>query len=473
MLAARVAHRIGPIPTGRLLMTTATSLLRRSARTKALARRARGAIVTWERLAFWASVGVVLVFSQFWVMEITGPVVTVDPNVSAALRNYFLPAYAVAVILAASRLGPLAAGILRSPLLALLVGLTFVSVLWSIDPEVTVRRGMAVLLTTLSGMAIATRFAWPRFVEVLATAFAALVAMSVLTVALAPSYGIMTADFPGAWRGVWDHKNALGYNMTVGFVVFVAAAMLNPRRRWLWWGLAAAAVALVFLSTSKTSLVSCLAAAFLVGIIWIGRQGPAGVVLATYILISGLFAAGFLFVADPGLLFRLLGKDETLTGRTRIWAAVMRQIAKRPWTGYGYGAVWTETSNWGPLPWISKEQGFVVHEAHNGWLAVWLELGYVGLCAAAVTVAEVWTRTVFGIFRRPSTYLSLPFLAIFSLHSITEAALLAQNDFIWLIFSGVALKIASPEEPSPWAGDGGDAPARLVSVRKRAARRRR
>ena len=89
------------------------------------------------------------------------------------------------------------------------------------------RGGMAVLLTTLAGMVIASRFDWPRFVEVLASAFAILVVMCFGTVLLAPRYGIMTTDFPGAWRGVWDHKNALGYNMTVGFVVFVAAAMLS------------------------------------------------------------------------------------------------------------------------------------------------------------------------------------------------------------------------------------------------------
>jgi O-antigen ligase len=264
-------------------------------------------------------------------------------------------------------------------------------------------------------------------------------------VVLQPSYGIMTIDFPGAWRGVWDHKNELGYNMSVGFTVFAAAAMLSPRRRWLWWGFAAAAMVLALASTSKTSLVCCLMAALIVGVLWVSRRGPVGALLALYLALTGLCAAGFLLVADPGVLLAALGKDETLTGRTRIWAAVMHQIEKRPWTGFGYGAVWNETSNWGPLPWISKEQGFVIHEAHNGWLGIWLELGYIGLAAALAAVADAWIRTLIGVFRRPSTYFTLPFLAIFTLHSVTEAALLAQNDFIWLIFSAIAVKLASPE----------------------------
>ncbi|HEY1751473.1 MAG TPA: O-antigen ligase family protein, partial [Caulobacteraceae bacterium] len=176
--------------------------------------------------------------------------------------------------------------------------------------------------------------------------------------------------------------------------------------------------------------------------------GPIGAVLAIYLALSGFCAAGFLFVADPGLVLAALGKDETLTGRTEIWSAVMHQIVKRPWTGYGYGAVWTETSNWGPLPWISKEQGFVIHEAHNSWLGVWLELGYVGLFFTAAMLLVAWVRVLIGVFRRPSAYFTLPFLAIFSLHSITEAALLAQNDFIWLILSAIVLKVGAPE-PAP------------------------
>jgi exopolysaccharide production protein ExoQ len=400
-------------------------------------------------LAFWACVGIVLVYSQFWVMEITGPVVTVDPSVSDSLRNYFVPAYGLTLILLASQGGATAMGMLRSPLIVLLIGVAFLSITWSIDPEVTGRRATAVLLTSLSGMMIAVRFpTWPRFLEVLAATFALLVVMSFAEALLAPSYGRMTTDFPGAWRGVWDHKNTLGYNMSVGFAVFAAAGVLNPSRRWLWCGFAAAALALVLLSQSKTALLSCVIAALCMGFTWIGRRGPAGALIAVYLAVTALCVAGFVLVTDPGLPLAMLGKDETLTGRTRVWAAVMHQIEKRPWTGYGYGAVWTETSAWGPLPQISREQGFVIHEAHNGWLGVWLELGYIGLVAAALAVADVWARTLIGALRRPSTYLTLPFLATFTLHSITEASILYQNDFIWLIFSAVSLKLAAPEQPA-------------------------
>lgn len=379
-------------------------------------------------------------------LPVVGPVNDVEPDVSAALRNVYFPAYLVVLILAVSRLETVMVMIARAPLSTLLVALTFVSVLWSIDPEVTERRAVAVGFTTLCGFALAARFDWPTLLEVLAAAFAATVVMSFLIVWLLPSYGRMTDVFPGAWRGVWGHKNLLGYYMSVAFVVFVAAAILRPARRRLWIGFGAAAVALVLFSTSMTSLVSCLIAAACVGLVWIARRGRVGALAAAYLAVAGVCAAALLLIADPGLPLRLVGKDETLTGRTQIWAAVARQIALRPVTGYGYGAVWDERSFWGPLPWISRQQGFVIHEAHNSWLGVWLELGYGGLALAVLLFVDVGARIVWGLRHRPSAYFTLPFSVIFCLHAFTESVILTQNDLIWLMFAAVAVKLASPED---------------------------
>jgi O-antigen ligase len=331
----------------------------------------------------------------------------------------------------------------------LLLAVAFASIVWSIDPQVTWRRCVAVLFTSLAGVVIAERFAWPKFLEVFAIAFAIVVVLCFLFALLAPTYGIMNFDFPGAWRGVWDHKNLLGYNMSVAFIVFAASAIANPRRRWLWIAMSLAAVVLMLLSQSKTSLVSCLIGSCCIPLVALARRGPKGAVAATFLWVSALLCLAFLIYAAPSLLLGLIGKDDTFTGRTQIWAAVLRQIAQRPVTGYGFGAVWDSTSRWGPLPWISKQQGFVIHEAHNSWLGVWLELGYVGLIAWGLLFAAVWVRAILALYTRPSAYFTMPFLTVFSLHTFTESAVLVQNDLIWLIFAAVAVKLAARDAPPP------------------------
>jgi len=402
-----------------------------------------------DRVAFWACVGLALVFSQCWVMPLTGPGPDpIDPAVSASIRNYFFPVYLVVLALAATRLRGLGVALLRSPLLVLLLGVALGSILWSIDPEVTGRRGVAVLLSTLAGVVIAERFSWPKFLEVFATAFAIVVGLCFLFALAAPTYGKMTVDFPGAWRGVFGHKNLLGYYMSVAIVLFAASAIANPQRRWIWICSTAAAVLLMLLSTSKTSLASCLIGAAFIPLVGLARRGPAGAVAATYLWVSAVVVLLFLLFAAPDLLLGLLGKEETLTGRTKIWAAVLHQIAFRPVTGYGYGAVWDSTSLWGPLQRISKEQGFVIHEAHNTWLGLWLELGYVGLVVWTLLFAAVWIRALLTFYFKPSAYFVLPFLAVFSLHTFTESAALSQNDLIWLMFAAIAVKLALPEKLS-------------------------
>jgi exopolysaccharide production protein ExoQ len=415
----------------------------------------------WDRTAFWACVALALVFSQCWILPLTGPGPDpVNPDISASIRNYFFPVYLLVLGLSASRARGLSVAFLRAPALLLLLAATFASLLWTIDPDVTVRRSIAALMTTLGGVMMAERFTWPRFLEVFATAFGIVVVLCFGFALFAPTYGKMQVDFPGAWRGVFGHKNLLGYYMSVAITVFAASAIANPRRRWLWIGATAAALALLLLSTSKTSLVSSLIGASCIPLVAVARRGRAGAVAATWLWVSALLLLSFLLYAAPDVLLGLIGKDETLTGRTRIWDAVLHQIALRPVTGYGFGAVWDDTSLWGPVQKISREQGFIIHEAHSTWLGLWLDLGYFGLAAWGALFFGVWVRAIVALYRRPAAYFALPFLAVYSLHTFTEASALSPNDLVWLMFAATAVKLALPEGAAIGRRGGAIAPAR-------------
>jgi hypothetical protein len=57
----------------------------------------------------------------------------------------------------------------------------------------------------------------------------------------------------------------------------------------------------------------------------------------------------------------------------------------------------------------------------------------------------VWLRAVAALYHRPSAYFALPFLAVYTLHTLTEASALSPNDLAWLMFCAVAVKLAQPE----------------------------
>jgi exopolysaccharide production protein ExoQ len=65
----------------------------------------------------------------------------------------------------------------------------------------------------------------------------------------------------------------------------------------------------------------------------------------------------------------IVGRDQTLTSRTDIWAQLLPYVKRQPILGTGFGAFWTS----------QRAADVEVNEAHNGYLEVLLQMGAVGL----------------------------------------------------------------------------------------------
>jgi exopolysaccharide production protein ExoQ len=401
-----------------------------------------------DAAAFAASVLLLLIYSQGWEMPLTGG--GDETSDSALIRNLFLPAYAIAVVLFAMTPWNVVRGLIRQPFLVLILFIAGLSLIWSVSPDQTSRRVFALVFTTLGGVVLAARFSWARLAEVLAATFAILAVLSLFAGLFLPSIGRMTDIFPGSWRGLWPEKNAFGSNMAQGVVICAAAALLNPTRAGRWWGATVLCLLMLLMSTSKTSLVAMMLGAGAIGLVWMVRRGPVAGVAATWTALVGItLVAAFAFFASD-VLFGLLGKDATLTGRTKIWGGVMRQINERPWTGFGYAAIWDETDKWGPLAWITKDAGFRAHHAHNSWLEQWLSVGVPGLAAWAAFFLQTLVANIVALYREKGAYLALSFFVVYALSTLTESIAVVYNDMRWVIFVALAVKLVLPDaKPAP------------------------
>ena len=97
-----------------------------------------------------------------------------------------------------------------------MIALAFMSMIWSVDPAVSFRRSIAPAFSEPRRLWFwRPTYSWPKLLEILSTAFAIVVVLCFILCLLLPRYGRMTTLFPGAWRGVWFEKNALGDNMAV------------------------------------------------------------------------------------------------------------------------------------------------------------------------------------------------------------------------------------------------------------------
>jgi O-antigen ligase len=403
-----------------------------------------------------------LIFSGGWQIFVLGP--DAPPGDSPVARALYLPAYAAALCLLAPRAKRALAIARRAPLIGCFVAFSVLSSLWSIDPSLTLRRSAALAATTLSGLALACVFDWIALTEILAAVFG-LLALASLALALArPDLGRMTQIFPGAWRGVWNEKNALGLHMGLAVLLSLAAARAAPRRRLFWLLCAGLAVALVGLSTSKTALIALLGGLVAWSVVGGVRKGLAFAVAAAFLIVSAAAAGALVLTFQSDWVFGLLGKDATLTGRLGVWSPVIRQAAARPWLGYGYGAVWDDQSRWGPLAWIVKEATFRPREAHDAWLGIWIEVGALGLGLWMLAFLAIWRRALARILDPQSAFVAAPLLTFLTLAGFTENTPVQYNDLVWVLFSALAFRLGQP------AGDAPKTPVMLKAAPEAAAR---
>ena len=362
-----------------------------------------------------------------------------DPESSAVLRLIWLPVYAVTLVLAVARPGAILRTLSGNLALVVLVGLTAVSVIWSIDPSTTLRRAFALIMTTGFGFWMASRWSWKDMIGLIAATFGLLAIASVVMALAMPSIGIDHAVHAGAWKGVWWEKNTLGAMMAWGAVSGYAALRIDPRRRWVWIGVAVLCSALVILSTSKTALLAwLLGTGGAVGIA-LSRRGFGFAALMLFMGLTGGALAALILLIAPVEFLELLGRDATLTGRTDIWVILARQVADAPWTGYGYRAFWTVEN--GPVFWVRQGTAWPVPTAHNGWIETALALGIPGVALMATVFLTALGRALGRLFRGPETYWALGFIAMLGLVSVSESNLMQQNSLSWVLFVATAAKL--------------------------------
>jgi O-antigen ligase len=252
------------------------------------------------------------------------------------------------------------------------------------------------------------------------------------------------SSHPGAWAGVWTHKNLLGNHMGAGVAFFLGACLCDPGRRRLWLVFLAATFALVLLSTSATALMLSFIVFGVTGVGAALRRGPWMALAASTGLALAVVAALGAVLLAPDLLFHLIGRDATLTGRTDIWAALSDSVRERPWFGYGFAAFWDEKE--GPVYWIRDQLGWGVPNAHNGWLELALALGLVGAGLAALHVARTYWRAGAALRDPEAGRVAPAFLAMFLLVTLTEGYLLQDNNALWAVYVAMAAKLALGEK---------------------------
>jgi exopolysaccharide production protein ExoQ len=343
---------------------------------------------------------------------------------SPTSRMIWLSLLAFGIVVPLSRSG-MALKLFRqiNPFFLLFVALAAASMLWSIDPGVTLRRLVRVTTMLLDAVAF-TLLTWhtTRFQGVLRPILTLMLIGSIIFVIAAPELAIEQADamaLLGAWHGLATQKNGLGSLAAIALILWLHG-LLSKETKW-WLAGAGAGISLTCLIGSRSSS-SIMGAAFACPLMLVMLRPPAGlrrylpymVVLFVAILLVYSLAVLNLLPGSSVLLSpitTLTGKDLTFSGRTAIWQILNEHIALSPLVGSGYGAYWVLLP-WSPSMIMKSRLFFYPTEGHNGYLDVINDLGIVGavcLLGYLISYLRQGLRLLAGVRPQGILYLTLLF----------------------------------------------------------------
>lgn len=318
------------------------------------------------------------------------------------------------------------------------------AILWSDFPFVSAKRWIKLLGDPIMALIVLTE---PDMMEALTRLMKQcayiLLPVSILFIKYFPDLGRTFDSWTGipANTGIATNKNALGFDCWIlGAVLFwhlLHVFKWEPGKTKrdeliLCGGLLAMNLWLLKKAQSATSMVAfglCVAIILFVGFRWVKKQN-IGTYIFAGIIICALAGIGFGMFGD---VVHLLGRNDTLTGRTEIWKALWHWDIN-PIIGTGFEGFWLGTRR-------EEAQQILpfLNEAHNGYLETYLNLGYIGVAITAAILLATYIKARCELFRDfEFGRLRLAFLISFIIYNWTEAAF-RLNAFPFFMFFLIAI----------------------------------
>lgn len=324
--------------------------------------------------------------------------------------------------------------VLKGHLINAFVLLAAISAAWSIDAVVTLRRIAPLSACILLAYYMAARYPMEEVLDRLAIACLTMViASAVVSVAL-PSIGRSTPSHPGAWNGVFSHKNGFGWVLILSSLVY----------SWKFWqpGAKKARILLLLLtfcvlsvlSQSKTSLIASIVGFLSFPFVRL-LQAP-GILRLWVFFVFG--AGGLLSAAMLGMfwteILTSIGRDPSLTGRVPLWNLLLDFATDHFMLGYGYSSFWIE---WNPdADFVWKVIQWDAPEAHNAYLDMLLQLGIFGVILSVAILVRVVRQSMYDYLHNPQPWTDFVLVnaMLFALTNMVETMLFRAGDVhCWLL----------------------------------------
>jgi O-antigen ligase len=344
-----------------------------------------------------------------------------------------------------------------------------ISVAWSYHADIAFKRYIKAVGDMAMALVIATDrepiLALRRLVSRIAMA---IFPISLLFIRYYPDLGRgYTSDGVPMNGGVTTNKNSLGLIvLVISLVVLWNVRSLlihkqesNRRRRLVAQGtLLALGLALFWLANCSTCKACFLLGAVLISALNLRaiRKRPVRVHVLCLVLL--IVAGASLLMGGQGEIASALGRQSNLSGRTELWAALI-PAAPNWLIGAGFESFWNGPNvdiakrtllSWGWSPYTLA----ALNEAHDGYVEIYLQFGWLGICLIAFVLFSGYRRACNAYRLNPELgSLFVAYIAITPVYSISEAGFRTLSP-AWIFFliatvaaSGVTAGVIGREKP--------------------------
>jgi len=277
-----------------------------------------------------------------------------------------------------------------------------------------------------------------------------LVPVSILLIRYYPTMGRAYSNWTGAAYniGVATGKNGLGYVCLIFGLASVwrlSEILRGEEDAHKIGSLAANGILLVLtlwlfqMAQSATSFACFLMGTVVIAVTSYRPIARERVIVHTLVAMM-LFVVVYGLFLNPGAgLAEMAGRDSTLTGRTTLWNQVLR-LTVDPLFGAGYESFWLgdRLEHMWRINWEHPNQ------AHNGYLEIFLDLGWAGVALLAFLM--VWGyRNVARALRwdLESAKLRLAFFVVAASYNMTEHAFRELHP-VWIAFLLAIIAVPEP-----------------------------
>jgi exopolysaccharide production protein ExoQ len=365
-------------------------------------------------------------------------------------RNILMVLIALAIVVLWRRREATMAILRRNTPIILFLLYCLISVFWAEYPVVLFKRWIRAVGDVMMILIILTdRHPETALKSTISRVGYFLVPLSILFIRFFPELGrTYSVGGRAMWTGVCTDKNALGaLCMVVGAVVLWRLMDLRRTSEHRLAKLTALmtvflmVVYLLPLVDSKTAQMCFVFATVVVVFRGLFRR-PWAIFSFTVATVAVCYAVLILGVGGDAL--ETIGREATLTGRTDVWQQVLRfahdppggLVRHSPWLGAGYENFWIGER-------ATRLRAFGGNQAHNGYLEIYVNLGWMGLIFLAIVILAGY-RTMIAFCRTHPELgrLKVAFFVICLTYNFSEAAFKMMTP-VWLMFLWATLA-ASP-----------------------------